>query len=181
MKASLGSIVREARELFRHHGYDGASMQDLATKVGLKKASLYTRFPTKESLVPEVLTLTNDEVFAELPEGDGLAAYGMALERIARALSEQTRCVGLHLAYGASGPDTPDAAAAVRGFFTGQRDRLAALIEPSVGAARARELAGDAIARLEGATVWTVVDGDVEPMARALRLSLEEAASTHRR
>jgi AcrR family transcriptional regulator len=149
--------------------------------VGLKKASLYTRFPTKESLVPEVLTLTNDEVFAELPESDGLAAYGMVLERIARALSEQTRCVGLHLAYGASGPDTPDAAEAVRGFFTGQRERLAALIESSVGADRARELAGDAIARLEGATVWTVVDGDVEPMARALRLSLEEVASAIRR
>jgi len=181
MKASLVSIVREARELFRHHGYDGASMQDLATKVGLKKASLYTRFPTKESLVPEVLTLTNDEVFADLPENDGLAAYGMVLERIARALSEQTRCVGLHLAYGASGPDTPDAAEAVRGFFTGQRERLAALIESSVGADRARELAGDAIARLEGATVWTVVDGDVEPMARALRLSLEEVASAIRR
>jgi AcrR family transcriptional regulator len=181
MKASLGSIVREARELFRHHGYDGASMQDLATKVGLKKASLYTRFPTKESLVPEVLTLTNEEVFTDLPEGDGLAAYRMALERIARGLSEQTRCVGLHLVYGASGPDTPDAAAAVRGFFTGQRDRLAALIEPSVGAARARVLAGDAIARLEGATVWTVVEGDVEPMARALRLSLEELASPLRR
>jgi len=181
MKASLGSIVREARELFRHHGYDGASMQDLASRVGLKKASLYTRFPTKESLVPEVLTLTNEEVFAGLPEGDGLAAYGVALERIARALSQETRCVGLHLAYGASGPETPDAAAAVRGFFTGQRDRLAALIEPSVGQVRARELAGDAVARLEGATVWTVVEGDAEPMARALRLSLEEVAGVVRR
>jgi AcrR family transcriptional regulator len=175
MKASLGSIVREARELFRHHGYDGASMQDLATKVGLKKASLYTRFPTKEALVPEVLTLTNDELFEDLPEGDPLAAYGVALERIARGLAEQTRCVGLHLAYGVSGPDTPDAAAAVHGFFTSQRDRLAGLLAPSKGEARAKELAGDAIARLEGATVWTVVEGDTTPMDRALRLSLREA------
>jgi AcrR family transcriptional regulator len=181
MKASLGLIIREARELFRHHGYDGASMQDLATKVGLKKASLYTRFPTKEALVPEVLTLTNDELFAELPEGDPLAAYGVVLERIARGLSEEIRCVGLHLAYGASGPDTPEAALAVRGFFTGQRDRLAALIASSVGEVRARELAGDAIARLEGATVWTVVEGNAEPMARALRMSLEEVASAVRR
>jgi len=181
MKASLGTIVREARELFRHHGYDGASMQDLATKVGLKKASLYTRFPTKEALVPEVLTLTNDELFVDLPAGDPLAAYAVVLERIARGLSEQTRCVGLHLAYGASGPDTPEAAVAVRGFFTGQRERLTALIAPSVGETRARELAGDAIARLEGATVWTVVEGDAAPMARALRLSMEELASTLRR
>ncbi|MET0934902.1 MAG: helix-turn-helix domain-containing protein [Luteibacter sp.] len=175
MKASLGSIVREARELFRHHGYDGASMQDLATRVGLKKASLYTRFPTKEALVPEVLALTNDELFDDLPDGDALAAYGAVLERIAHGLAEQTRCVGLHLAYGVSGPDTPDAAAAVRGFFTGQRDRLAALLAASVGEQRAKELAGDAIARLEGATVWTVVDDDTAPMQRALRLSLSEA------
>jgi AcrR family transcriptional regulator len=175
MKASLGSIVREARELFRHHGYDGASMQDLATRVGLKKASLYTRFPTKEALVSEVLTLTNDELFDDLPEGDALAAYGVVLERIARGLAEQTRCVGLHLAYGVSGPDTPDAAAAVRVFFIGQRDRLAELLTPSAGETRAKELAGDAIARLEGATVWTVVDGDTAPMDRALRLCLQEA------
>lgn len=180
MKASLATIVREARELFRRHGYDGASMQDLATKVGLKKASLYNRFPTKEALVPEVLALTRGEVFDGLPEGDGFAAYTTALERIARALSDDTRCVCLHLAYGVSPEDTPDANAAVHTYFTDQRDRLAALLLPSIDGDRARDLATDAIARLEGATLWTIVDGDVTPMARALRTSLAEAEAARR-
>ena len=54
----MENIVDEARELFRNRGYAGMSMQDLAERVGLKKPSLYTRFASKESLVPEVLALT---------------------------------------------------------------------------------------------------------------------------
>ncbi|WP_158807662.1 TetR/AcrR family transcriptional regulator, partial [Beijerinckia sp. L45] len=68
MKTTLQAIVLEARELFRDRGYDGMSMADLAARVGLKKASLYTRFPSKESLVGEVLTLTLDETFEGLAE-----------------------------------------------------------------------------------------------------------------
>src|SRR3954469_5700644 len=117
MKATLETIVREARELFRQRGYDGASMQDLATQVGLKKASLYTRFPTKEALVAPVLELTQGDVFNGLPHGDGVETYLAALAQIARGLSENERCVGLHLAYGISAADTPEAATAVRDFF----------------------------------------------------------------
>ena len=54
-KVSRDKIIHAARELFREKGYAGASMQDLADEVGLRKASLYMRFPNKESLVPEVL------------------------------------------------------------------------------------------------------------------------------
>lgn len=51
MKASYDDIVIAARELFRERGYTGASMNDLAERVGLKKSSLYNRLPSKESLV----------------------------------------------------------------------------------------------------------------------------------
>lgn len=175
MKASRDSIVREARELFRDRGYDGASMQDLAGRVGLKKASLYTRFPTKEALVPDVLTLTQGDVFDGLPAAGGIEAYVTALGRIASGLSDRSRCVGLHLAYGVSVEETPDAAAAVRGFFIGQRERLAGMLAAVVSHEQALELAGDAIARLEGATVWTTVEGDARPMERALKASIAAA------
>jgi TetR/AcrR family transcriptional regulator, transcriptional repressor for nem operon len=56
--AKSSSIVSTARELFRSKGYAGASMNDLADAVGLKKSSLYVRFPNKEALVPAVLDLT---------------------------------------------------------------------------------------------------------------------------
>jgi AcrR family transcriptional regulator len=49
-------------QCFREGPY-GASMQDLAERVGLKKSSLYMRFPNKEALVPAVVDLTLHETF----------------------------------------------------------------------------------------------------------------------
>ncbi len=47
-------------QLFREYGYDGASLAHLAEASGLKKASLYHRFPGgKEEMAEEVLTYTN--------------------------------------------------------------------------------------------------------------------------
>lgn len=48
MKVARTEIVKAAQELFRQCGYAGASMQALATRVGLQKASLYMRFENKE-------------------------------------------------------------------------------------------------------------------------------------
>lgn len=169
MKATLKDIVVEARELFRRHGYDGASMGDLAERVGLKKASLYTRFPNKEALAPEVLNLTLAESQAGLPAhgDDWRAQYEAVLTRFAETLLEGRRCVGLHLAYGVS-DDTPVAQAAVRDFFVGQRAAIAAILGRGMSAEEADATAADAMARLEGATLWLATVDDEGPMRRAL-------------
>lgn len=176
MKTSLDTIITEARELFRDHGYAGASMQDLATRVGIKKPSLYTRFPTKESLVPEVLALTARETFADLPDASApwIERYATVLRRIAGTLSDRTRCVGLHLAYGIN-DETPEAAGAVRAFFRAQRDGLAQILMPAFTKDTAHAMATDALTRLEGATLWTVIDGDTLPMQRAVDALLADA------
>lgn len=176
MKTSLDTIISEARELFRDHGYAGASMQDLATRVGIKKPSLYTRFPTKESLVPEVLGLTTRETFADLPDASvsWLERYEAVLRRIADTLSDRTRCVGLHLAYGIN-DETPEAADAVRAFFREQRDGIARILMAAFTEDTAQAMATDALTRLEGATLWAVIDGDTRPMQRAVDASLAEA------
>lgn len=49
------SIVAEATKLFAEKGYDGASMADLAARVGLRKASLFHHFSSKERLYAAVL------------------------------------------------------------------------------------------------------------------------------
>ncbi|PIC00998.1 TetR/AcrR family transcriptional regulator [Caulobacter sp. X] len=169
MKATLKDIVIEARELFRRHGYDGASMQELAERVGLKKASLYTRFPNKEALAPEVLKLTLAEASSGLADDvDWRARYAAVLTRFAETLIEGKRCVGLHLAYGVSN-DTPLAQAAVRDFFKVQREGLAAILTSGgMPAGQADATAADAIARLEGATLWLATMNDEAPMRRAL-------------
>ena len=49
-------IVAEATRLFAERGYEGASMGDLAERVGLRKASLFHHFPSKDVLYATVLT-----------------------------------------------------------------------------------------------------------------------------
>ncbi len=175
MKVSQQEIVAAARELFRTQGYAGASMQDLAGRVGLKKASLYSRFPDKEALVGEVLQLTLDETFAAVDDAHGWrVAYEAILRSMSEALMDHGRCVALHLAYGAS-TDTPRALEAVRGFFTACRCRLAETLSMVVEPGEADRIAVDSLSRIEGATLWLAIDGDRTAMQRTLDRLLAEA------
>jgi AcrR family transcriptional regulator len=49
-------IIAEATRLFAERGYEGASMGDLAERVGLRKASLFHHFQSKDVLYATVLT-----------------------------------------------------------------------------------------------------------------------------
>lgn len=168
-------IVVEARELFREYGYEGASMRDLADRVGLRPQSLYTRFPSKESLVREVLALTLDDVLVDLPhpETDWCAAWRMLIGRIAETFEMRGRCVGLHLAYGVTA-QTPDARDAVRAFFARLRDAMAGILEAGKISEPA-SVAEDILAQLEGATLWITTSGDMTPLHRAAERACEIA------
>ena len=48
-------ILDEATQLFAERGYEGVSMADLAERVGLRKASLFHHFASKEVIYVEVL------------------------------------------------------------------------------------------------------------------------------
>ncbi len=47
-------IIEKALELFATNGYFGTSMDDIATAVGIKKASLYSHYSGKESIFTAV-------------------------------------------------------------------------------------------------------------------------------
>ena len=64
-------ILVEATRLFAERGYEGASMGDLAERVGLRKASLFHHFPSKDVLYATVLT--------ELMDGVNAAIVGAAM------------------------------------------------------------------------------------------------------
>jgi len=59
-------IVAEATRLFAERGYEGASMGDLAERVGLRKASLFHHFPSKDLLYATVLEQLMDAVKAAI-------------------------------------------------------------------------------------------------------------------
>jgi AcrR family transcriptional regulator len=54
-KLRKDEIVAEATRLFAERGYEGASMGDLAERVGLRKASLFHHFASKDALYATVL------------------------------------------------------------------------------------------------------------------------------
>ena len=59
-------ILKVATEIFAEKGYAAASMEAIATKVGIAKRTLYVRYPDKISLFKEVLS--NIIMSAAVPE-----------------------------------------------------------------------------------------------------------------
>lgn len=72
------SIVDEATRLFAERGYAGASMADLAERVGLRKASLFHHFPSKELLYAAVLERPVNELGAVVSQA--VAELGRSFE-----------------------------------------------------------------------------------------------------
>lgn len=78
-------ILHEAIQLFGAHGYAGTSMRDIAQAVGIRPASIYAHFASKEQVLVEALTGTLDAFHAFLLEAvePGLPARDQ-LERLVR-------------------------------------------------------------------------------------------------
>jgi len=51
-------IRSEAATLFSENGFNGTSMAELASAVGITKSSLYHHFPSKQALLSEIIELT---------------------------------------------------------------------------------------------------------------------------
>jgi len=72
------AILEEATRLFAERGYEGTSMADLAERVGLRKASLFHHFASKEELRRAVLARLVQRVTSTLAlltadtKGDGV-------------------------------------------------------------------------------------------------------------
>jgi len=61
-------IRLEAAELFSEHGFNGTSMAELASAVGITKSSLYHHFSSKQALLSEIIELTVNRVAPRLQE-----------------------------------------------------------------------------------------------------------------
>ena len=61
-----GTIVAAARKRFGHYGLAKTTMNEIASDVGMSKASLYYYFPDKEHLFLEVIRLEMENFFTEI-------------------------------------------------------------------------------------------------------------------
>lgn len=69
------AILEAALELFAEQGYSGVGVRDIAEAVGIKPASLYKHYPSKQAIFDAVVTWMNDRYTAYstqtgIPEGD---------------------------------------------------------------------------------------------------------------
>jgi AcrR family transcriptional regulator len=55
IEQKYGEIVEAAGRLFAQNGFDGTSLQDVATEVGVLKGSLYHYITSKEDLLADVV------------------------------------------------------------------------------------------------------------------------------
>ena len=60
-EGTRGVILEVALKLFAERGYAGASIREIAEAVGMKSASLYAHFPSKEHILAELCRIGHDE------------------------------------------------------------------------------------------------------------------------
>lgn len=88
------SILDAAAKLFRHQGYSGASLRDVAAAVGMKAGSLYHHFASKEEIVVEVLNIGVQRVADEVRQAvSALPATAKPEELVATAIAAHLRAL----------------------------------------------------------------------------------------
>jgi TetR/AcrR family transcriptional regulator len=85
-------ILDVATSLFAERGYDGASMNDVAERVGMRKASLFYHFATKDALYEAVLDRLVERLAAPLSAIYGAA--GSFVERLDTAADALASAIG---------------------------------------------------------------------------------------
>lgn len=108
-RTSVEHILAATEKVFAKHGFEGATMTQLAAAAGLPKANLHYYFGTKEGLyravLEEILVLWLDDadewIVAERHPADGLAGYVRAKMAHSRQRPDASRIFAGELLRGA--------------------------------------------------------------------------------
>lgn len=167
-------LLAQLGEVFREHGFAGASLAVISRRTGLGKGSLYHLFPGgKEEMVASVL----DEIdgwfetamfrpLREDPDARGAIA-GMFRSTDTYFRSGRRLCLVGVLALG----DERDRfARQINGYFSAWRDALAGALHRAGGReALARDLADEVVTAIQGALVTARALQDPDLFGRTLR------------
>lgn len=172
--SSRAALLPRLGEVFRAHGYEGASLTLITSATGLGKGSLYHLFPGgKAQMAKEVLAEIDGwferEVFAPLRAGAdaqaGIAHMFKAVDDYFR--SGRRVCLVGVFALGAARDEFADA---VHGYFERWHEALAsALRRAGHGRGEAEELSEDILAGIQGALVLARAADDPKIFSRALK------------
>lgn len=87
---TMGQICAAANRVFFERGYHGATLRDIAEVVGIRAASIYNYFPTKEALLHHVMMETLSKLRQQVDTAIA-AAPENPTERIATFVMEHIR------------------------------------------------------------------------------------------
>jgi AcrR family transcriptional regulator len=181
-KIDEDDLMFKLTEVFRVHGFEGASLSRLSEATGLKRASLYHRFPGGKEEMAEAVLKKADEWFmshilAPLSEAGGPSAR---IQKMADRISDfygrgQHSCLLDSLSLGKED-------LAIRRHIEGSFAAwLGALIkvarEAGLSPALARERSEEALIRIQGALVMSRATGETKPFLRVLK-SLPQLLTT---
>ncbi|MCA1324493.1 TetR/AcrR family transcriptional regulator [Herbaspirillum sp. alder98] len=171
MAVERDALVPQLAEVFRTHGFEGASLARITAAVGLGKGSLYHAFPggkdeMAEAVLAHIERWFEEEVFAVLraEAATGIARMFDACERYFH--SGQRVCIVGVFALS----DTRDRfAQAVSRYFANWTDALqGALLRAGHPPENARALAEDIVGAIQGALVLARAVDDAEQFVRTL-------------
>lgn len=63
-----GRVLEAALKLFAEHGYAGSSMRDIAAMAGVKPATIYAHYPSKEHILAELCRIGHEEQYRAVRE-----------------------------------------------------------------------------------------------------------------
>jgi AcrR family transcriptional regulator len=168
-----GDVIAQLAEVFRSHGYEGASLSLITEATGLGKGSLYNLFPRgKEQMAEEVLAHIDNwferHVFAPLREdasGDGVAVMFDAVDRYFES-GGRVCLVGVF----ALGSARDHFGKAVREYFKAWQHALAsALRRQGFAPPEAKQCAEDILLGIQGALVLARANDDRNVFRRAIK------------
>ncbi|MDH3232689.1 MAG: TetR/AcrR family transcriptional regulator [Alphaproteobacteria bacterium] len=174
-KTDRENVIDGALTLFRVKGYHHTSMSDISGACGLLKGSVYHYFPGKKELAVAALDRVIEDVRVKLflPANDDgrtpkerLQALADGVERY--FVGREGGCVMGNLALEVGG-SVPEFVERIRTYFEEWAKALTQILAGKYGEARARELAEDAIARVQGGIMMMGLTGDEEVLRRAGR------------
>ncbi len=167
-------LLDRLTNVFRTHGYDGASLSKISEATGLQRASLYHRFPGGKAEMAEAVLKRADE-WLEDHALRPLTEPGppeRQLHQMARKLDEfyqggRQSCLLDSLSFGdEEGAIRDHQRAAMEAWV----DAIATMLrESGLPARTAQERAEDAVIRIEGSLVMARATGDHMPFRRTLR------------
>ncbi|GII85178.1 TetR family transcriptional regulator [Sphaerisporangium siamense] len=71
LEGTKGRILQEALRLFAERGFHGTSIRDLADACGIRSATLYAHYPTKEHVLAELIRIGHEDHRDRLLRAEG--------------------------------------------------------------------------------------------------------------